>query len=249
MIINKKELYSLFEVQNKLNTATCGEEWLNGVCKTGKPITYDTAILVESAEFIDSFDWKHWKFGKNDFNNAKVELIDLLHFVISLIIYVKKMKDFKYETINDLFGNIIYSSKHNGNGEVVEFVIKNREFDLFKVRVLVNRFIIHVMALNNAVEPSSQVEAANNSMTVLMLLMSYLGMEWNEIYELYISKNALNYLRLNNGYQEGTYIKQWGDVEDNVVMEEIKNHLLLHNELSFDNMYKALSDTYNDMIK
>jgi len=248
MRINKKQLYSLFEVQSKLNAATCGEDWLKGICKTGKPIAYDTAILVEAAEFIDSFDWKHWKYSGDDFENAKVELIDLLHFVISLIIYVMKIRDFKHETLTGLFDDIVVTFKYNGETKNDEYVIEGKEFDIFKVRVLLNNFIFHILALNNAVIQHSQAEAARNSMSVLMVMMSYLNMEWNEIYELYISKNALNYLRLNNGYQDGTYVKQWGEVEDNVVMNEIKEHLLLHDELTFDNMYNALHDTYHDMV-
>src|SRR5574344_1782999 len=42
------------------------------------------ALLLETAEQIDSLDWKWWKAGKDDFENFKVEVIDNWHFLMSL---------------------------------------------------------------------------------------------------------------------------------------------------------------------
>lgn len=45
---------------------------------------YHLAMQQEQAELIDSLDWKFWKKGENDWDNAKVELVDILHFWVSM---------------------------------------------------------------------------------------------------------------------------------------------------------------------
>ena len=42
------------------------------------------AMRQEISEGIDSLDWKWWKKGENDWQNLQVELIDILHFWVSL---------------------------------------------------------------------------------------------------------------------------------------------------------------------
>lgn len=47
-----------------------------------------TAISCETTELLDSIPWKHWKKShKNiDLNNVRIEIVDLLHFVLELAI-------------------------------------------------------------------------------------------------------------------------------------------------------------------
>lgn len=42
------------------------------------------ALSQELAEFRDSIHWKWWKAGKSDPQNAKVEVIDMFHFLMSM---------------------------------------------------------------------------------------------------------------------------------------------------------------------
>lgn len=47
-------------------------------------LNFSRAMQQETAELIDSLPWKWWaKYQKVDLQNARVEVIDLLHFVIS----------------------------------------------------------------------------------------------------------------------------------------------------------------------
>lgn len=43
------------------------------------------AVTMESTELIDSYPWKWWKNvnAQPDFNNVRVELVDILHFTLS----------------------------------------------------------------------------------------------------------------------------------------------------------------------
>ena len=47
-------------------------------------LNYTRAMQQETAELIDSVPWKWWaKYQKFDKQNARVEVVDLLHFLIS----------------------------------------------------------------------------------------------------------------------------------------------------------------------
>ena len=48
-------------------------------------LNYTRALQQETAELIDSVPWKWWaKYQKFDEQNARVEVVDLLHFLVSM---------------------------------------------------------------------------------------------------------------------------------------------------------------------
>ena len=48
-------------------------------------LNYTRAMQQEMAELIDSVPWKWWaKYQEFDLQNARVEVVDLFHFLISL---------------------------------------------------------------------------------------------------------------------------------------------------------------------
>ncbi|MBD3768465.1 MAG: dUTP diphosphatase, partial [Gammaproteobacteria bacterium] len=51
----------MLSMQNALNEATNGKDWRSGVTVLGKEIDWRRCIVMESAELIDSYPWKHWK--------------------------------------------------------------------------------------------------------------------------------------------------------------------------------------------
>jgi dimeric dUTPase (all-alpha-NTP-PPase superfamily) len=79
------KLEEIFQLQKRLNerigvrlddlTQEEQTEWL---------LKYVRAMQQELAELVDSVPWKWWaKYQKFDEQNAKVEIIDLFHFLIS----------------------------------------------------------------------------------------------------------------------------------------------------------------------
>lgn len=53
--------------------------------KTKWVLNYTRAMQQETAELIDSVPWKWWaKYQKFDEQNARVEVVDLFHFLVSL---------------------------------------------------------------------------------------------------------------------------------------------------------------------
>jgi dimeric dUTPase (all-alpha-NTP-PPase superfamily) len=80
------KLDELFDLQAALNkrigvdTAAMSEAE-----KTQWVLNYTRAMQQEIAELVDSVPWKWWaKYQAFDEQNAKVEVVDLFHFLISL---------------------------------------------------------------------------------------------------------------------------------------------------------------------
>jgi phosphoribosyl-ATP pyrophosphohydrolase len=49
-------------------------------------LNFNRALIHESVELEDSTPWKWWKGGSvTDWDNVKIELIDMLHFLISMM--------------------------------------------------------------------------------------------------------------------------------------------------------------------
>ena len=47
-------------------------------------LNYELALRQESAEAVDSLNWKWWKKDEEDWDNIKIELVDMLHFWVSM---------------------------------------------------------------------------------------------------------------------------------------------------------------------
>jgi dimeric dUTPase (all-alpha-NTP-PPase superfamily) len=77
-----RELFRMQRALNQrigVNTDTMSEEE-----KTKWVLNYSRAMTQEMAELTDSVAWKWWaKYQKFDEQNARVEVVDLFHFLIS----------------------------------------------------------------------------------------------------------------------------------------------------------------------
>jgi dimeric dUTPase (all-alpha-NTP-PPase superfamily) len=100
-----EEIFRLQEVLNRrigVDTANMTEEqrqqWVLNYCR---------AMTQEIAELTDSVPWKWWaKYQKFDKQNARVEVVDLLHFLISIAQVLEMTPD-------DVFD--AYTKKHKVN--------------------------------------------------------------------------------------------------------------------------------------
>jgi dimeric dUTPase (all-alpha-NTP-PPase superfamily) len=89
------KLEEIFDLQDSLNqrigvdTTNLSEE-----DKTKWVLNYTRAMQQELAELVDSVPWKWWaKYQKFDEQNAKVEIVDLFHFLISLALVMGMTPD------------------------------------------------------------------------------------------------------------------------------------------------------------
>lgn len=80
------KLEHIFEMQAQLNRRIGVEtEGMGDEQKAQWVLNYTRAMQQEIAELIDSVPWKWWaKYQKFDEQNARVEVIDLFHFLVSI---------------------------------------------------------------------------------------------------------------------------------------------------------------------
>jgi dimeric dUTPase (all-alpha-NTP-PPase superfamily) len=80
------KLDEIFDLQNALNKRIgVNTDAMSDEDKAEWVLKYTLAMQQEMAELVDSVPWKWWaKYQKFDEQNAKVEVVDLFHFLISL---------------------------------------------------------------------------------------------------------------------------------------------------------------------
>ncbi len=80
------QLRELFRMQQSLNLRIgVDTSAMDEAEKTKWVLNYCRAMGQEMAELTDSVPWKWWaKYQKFDDQNARVEVVDLFHFLISL---------------------------------------------------------------------------------------------------------------------------------------------------------------------
>lgn len=80
------QLRELFRMQKALNESIgVRTDAMTEAEKTQWVLNYCRAMTQEIAELTDSVPWKWWaKYQKFDEQNARVEVVDLFHFLISL---------------------------------------------------------------------------------------------------------------------------------------------------------------------
>ena len=82
----KDQLRELFRMQKALNKRIgVNTDGMSDEQKTEWVLNYCRAMGQEIAELTDSVPWKWWaKYQNLDEQNARVEVVDLFHFLISL---------------------------------------------------------------------------------------------------------------------------------------------------------------------
>lgn len=202
----------MVKLQHKFNEETI-ENYLD------KNLNWNSAIIAESGELLDSLGYKWWKKVVPDMENVKVEAIDLLHFVIS-------------DTIQMIYNH------NNLNIALYETI------NMFKTSFL-------DLGINSSYTLEQQVSQLNlNSFgrfITMKQIFNHLNMSNEDVYIAYIVKNCLNKFRQDNGYKDGSYIKDWNGKEDNVIAYEIASEWGADEEL-FGQLYIDLGTYYNEEV-
>ncbi len=204
---NKIYLEEMLALQQKLNDETNGLGWENGYTKHNRMINWKRCIYMECAELIDSFSWKHWKnINKDtDLDNVTVEIVDIWHFVMSLL-----LEDYKTNGKGDL-------------EKLVKDILDVQGFETF-TKEPASVKDANVMELINDIESiindttSFEIELFDGLLREYFSLARKCGVNLKVLYKFYVAKNVLNQFRQDHGYKEGHYKKVWNGLEDNVVM-------------------------------
>ncbi len=223
------KILQMLKLQQELNDATNGLNWENGITKNGKIIDWRRCIYLECAELIDSYPWKHWKNinAKPDYNNIKIEIVDIWHFVISEALRIYKIDNLG--TIEDIASMVTNMSEFKNFSQDEN----SKVLDIYKQIELVEDVIKTAFCKDDI-----------NALVISFLTMSSkLNLKLPELYNLYIGKNILNKFRQEHGYKDGTYIKIWNGKEDNVVMQNILNS---NSSITPNELYRELEENYRN---
>lgn len=139
----------------------------------------ETALITEYSEFMNELQtlWKVWKKVEDNIPNAKVEFIDCVHFMLSLMILRSK---------TDPEGLNIH----------VECDILHEQDFLKRV----NRCFKLFLNSENSI-PSSRFYL----ITFVDYVTEFLDMDKTEFFKHFETKKQINIERANNGYLQGTY--------------------------------------------
>ena len=206
-IINK-----MLDTQNEVNVLTRGDTWAT------QGLDWRLAISQETAELIDSVDWKWWKHMKVDLDNAKIEIVDIWHFTLSLMLEEAIIVD---EIMMDKFDALTKT------GEVS--VAQNRD-----------EIIKHFKNINKV--------AANDKLSLeiadaVLMAAGKIGMSLEDVTKLYFGKAVLNRFRQMHGYAEGTYKKDWDGYEDNEIMFDMVGNMGYNDTFEVD-LLSSLTERY-----
>lgn len=218
-------LREMLQMQNALNNATNGDQWRSGKTQLGKTIDWRRCIVMETAELIDSYPWKHWKSvdAETDIENVRVELVDIWHFLLSLAL--------EHFTADQAQACILRAMESGQLTDQPEDVIA-------QVRV-------HEQMMALALESTAVSEAYLEKLSACFFRSCQTaGLAFDRLYQIYMAKNVLNQFRQDHGYKEGTYRKQWDGKEDNVVMFEIIEEM---SSFSGETLYQSLKIVYNGL--
>ena len=218
----ENKIIEMVELQKKLNDFTNGSDWRNNITKEGKTINWKRAIVLEAGELIDSYPWKWWKsIDKDpDRDNILIETVDIWHFVISHCLSIGLRPD----TIATVFTNLDHDTDLH-----IECTIEEE-----------------IESIENLIDTTFVDDNQFAILNAFIHMSKCVGVGMNDLYKTYVGKNVLNIFRQNNGYAEGTYIKEWNGTEDNVYLTNILDSI---NEVTYDEVYAKLDSVYKELMK
>ena len=129
------------------------------------------------------------------------------------------------------------------DGKSIEQIAREiaSELDGFKRQGLDVREATEALALHT-------LQTKGFSPTLFWELMLASGLDFDRLYSAYVGKNVLNFFRQDNGYKEGTYVKNWAGREDNEHLVELVETLDSGAADFSDQVYQALERRYGESV-
>jgi dimeric dUTPase (all-alpha-NTP-PPase superfamily) len=205
----RAQIRNMLVLQDKMNTKIHPEWRTQGY-------EYYRAAWTECAELMDHQGWKWWKKQVPDVSQVHLEIVDIWHFGLSMMIRDGPALDL------DKLANHIEDA----------FIEEPINQDVSVVRMA------ELMAANLIIFQVFSIGAFRD-------LYTKAGMTFDDLYRMYIAKNVLNFFRQDHGYKTGEYKKQWLDGrEDNEHLAEIMASLDSTSPDYADNIYSQLLTRY-----
>ena len=119
----RQQIETMLELQDAINTRTHADWRSQG-------FEWYRAIWVECAELLDHFGWKWWKKQSRDIQQVKLELIDIWHFGLSLLLEEEADVAIIEEQLNQGLVDSTQMDFCNNVEMLASFVLENESFNL-----------------------------------------------------------------------------------------------------------------------
>ena len=201
----------MLELQDAMNSKV-NADWRNAGYE------WYRAIWMESSEMLEHYGWKWWKKQDADVMQVKLEVVDIVHFGLSIRLVQGEEQG---STLVDI-----------AEGIAADFENPNATDDI--------KTSIELLAKETLMNQGAHF-------SIIAGVMDHLAMPFNELHEIYVGKNVLNMFRQDNGYKEGHYIKTWNGREDNEYLADILNRLDSNSTTFKNDIYTALEQAYPEV--
>jgi len=198
----------MLELQDAMNSKV-NADWRNA------GFEWYRAIWMESSEMLEHYGWKWWKKQDADVMQVKLEVVDIVHFALSIRLVQGDEQGRALDDIAEaIAADFNYPSATDDIKTSIELLAKETLSD----------------------------QGAHFS--IIAGVMNHLAIPFDELHEIYVGKNVLNMFRQDNGYKEGRYIKMWNGREDNECLAEILKQLDSGSTSFKSDIYTALQQAY-----
>lgn len=106
-MISKEKIATMLVLQDRLNSVI-NPDWK----KAGNP--WHRAIMVEGVEALEHYGWKWWKKQEPDLAQARIELVDIWHFILSMKLeFCTGDVAWAADSLHERFGQAYVSDDHS----------------------------------------------------------------------------------------------------------------------------------------
>ncbi len=208
----KQKIITMLELQDAMNSKV-NADWRNAGYE------WYRAIWMESSEMLEHYGWKWWKKQDADVMQVKLEVVDIVHFGLSIRLV---QGDEQGSTLDGI-----------AKGIAADFENPNATDDI--------KTSIELLAKETLMNQGAHF-------SIIAGVMNHLAMPFDELHGIYVGKNVLNMFRQDNGYKEGHYIKMWNGREDNEHLADILNQLDSNSTSFKSEIYTALKLAYPETV-
>jgi len=221
----EEKIKHCLELQDQLNRKI-NENWKN----VRKKEDFYRAIWLECAEAVESLPWKWWKKVEPDIENLEIELADIFHFVLSLLLLEKKPDlTYLYKGLNEDFTQLLDIEGDYINHYLAQVYTKDK--DLYQEYI----FLFERIA-------EKALRQHLNGVLFFFGLLTRKLMDFDRLYLLYVGKNILNHIRQEMGYKSGEYKKLINGLEDNKYLVKVIKEVN-----SIENLEEKLRKTFESL--
>lgn len=120
----KQQIMTMLDLQNDMNTKVHAD-WRT------QDFEWYRAIWIECAELLDHYGWKWWKKQTPDVDQIALELVDIWHFGLSLMLLSNDSKDVLVDQVEQIFISPVISDDFAIDLEsFTEKTLATKDFDL-----------------------------------------------------------------------------------------------------------------------